>query len=94
MRFSATCGCYSNWVSNAVVLYLPEHSKDPTIYAPKLLNSLLADIVDAFDPDEAVVTKSGGVQDEGDESSVLKGGWFVYRRGEDIVENKDFPRPQ
>jgi hypothetical protein len=93
MRLFVTCGCYSERVSNAVVLDLPKKHNNPDLFDPNLLLSLLVDIVDAFDPDDAVVTSSEYTQEHVEEWRASKCGWFVYRRGEDIVENKEFPTP-
>jgi hypothetical protein len=94
MSFRAQCGSYAERMKNAVVLYLPEHYDDPSMYDRDLLRSLLVDIVAAFDPDDAVVTSSEFAQQQGDEWFKRSKGWFEYHRGEDIRENPDFPIPK
>ena len=80
---SVTCGGYSQFVGNAVVLTLPL-IKEVDATALELMRDVLSSAVEAWDPDFAIAISSASLTQQGGKIANATG-WVNYRRGQGIT---------
>jgi Immunity protein 52 len=79
--FMATCGAFSRYVTNAVVLTLGQRDPPQGRAGGVPFFEILQNMVSAFDPDDAVLTSNEFIERSGFRTPAEAGGWIVYRRG-------------
>ncbi len=83
--FAVTCGAFSRQVKNSAVLYLPkQESIDATFYQEITL--LLKKAIQAWEPENAVVTSAEYLSKSGGGMPWVVGGWLSYQRETGIVQ--------
>lgn len=90
--FSASCGCYSDFVGNSAVLDFDPSWDDVKAMSSEQLRAMLVDFVEAIDPDKAVVT-SDEYLDRAGVDNPSAAGWLMYDRNrgvDEIVEQGTF----
>jgi len=86
--FSATCGAYSNYFKNSVVLEFPTDCDVLSELSEGAIRNALIGIVNAFDPEVAVLTSNDFIDRFGGGAPWDAGGWLLYRREDGIAKLK------
>lgn len=79
--FDVTCGGYSDFVKNSVVLQLPAGSD---VLSDAEIRKVLEGMIAAFDPENALVTSHQFIDHVGGGAPWEAGGWLVYKRSDGI----------
>lgn len=77
---AVTCGAFSGFVNNSAVLYLPPQSEPNDADSQGYFKELLHRAVEAWNPDNAVVTSNEFLERKGGGLPWIVGGWLVYKR--------------
>lgn len=88
ISFSATCGAFTEYVKNSVVLQLPPGGSEGSLEGVDL-ESLIQDFVDALDPDAAMLTSNDFIDRHGGGAPWEIGGWVYYNPKTGQVESSE-----